>query len=243
MKEFKIRSSAIGSIMGKCGLSDKQIERKKELSERVKPMTPNMILEFDKLIETEKETISTGCKTYLKKWYAQQLYCDSQEIRSKYFDKGNIQEVEAIEEVAIYFDLGLAFKNIVFFENEYITGTPDLLTTTTVYDTKCSWDGSTFLDSAMGEVDEDYVWQLLGYMNLTKRVEAKLCYVLLNTPEEANYGTEIIYDNIPMNQRFKSFNVDYCEEKIKAIHEKVVQCRVWLQEYDLKVKECLNLNN
>jgi hypothetical protein len=186
-----------------------------------------------------KGELSAVCTTYLKDWYAEKLYCDTSEIRSKYFDKGNLQENEAIEEVVIKFDLGLGFKNLTFFENEYMTGTPDLLTETTVYDTKCSWNGKTFLDSVTNPIDKDYEWQLLGYMELTKRRESKLCYLLLNTPEESNYGNEVIYDNIPMNFRFKSFDIEYSEEKIKAIEEKVIKCREWLSNYDQLVKSLL----
>jgi hypothetical protein len=207
MKEFKIRASQIGKIMGNA---------------------------------KAKGELSAVCTTYLKEWYAEKLYCDTEEIRSKYFDKGNLQENEAIEEVVSKFDLGLGFKNLTFFENDYMTGTPDLLTETTVYDTKCSWNGKTFLNSVTSPIDSDYEWQLLGYMELTKRRESKLCYLLLNTPEESNYGNEVIYDNIPMNLRFKAFNVEYSEEKIKAIEDKVIKCREWLLEYDSLVKSLLS---
>ena len=62
-----------------------------------------------------KGELSAVCTTYLKEWYAEKLYCDNEEIRSKYFDKGNLQENEAIEEVVNKFDLGLGFKNLTFF--------------------------------------------------------------------------------------------------------------------------------
>ncbi|CAB4147637.1 hypothetical protein UFOVP514_39 [uncultured Caudovirales phage] len=207
MKEFKIRASQIGKIMGNA---------------------------------KAKGELSAVCTTYLKEWYAEKLYCDTEEIRSKYFDKGNLQENEAIEEVVSKFDLGLGFKNLTFFENDYMTGTPDLLTETTVYDTKCSWNGKTFLSSVTSPIDSNYEWQLLGYMELTKRRESKLCYLLLNTPEESNYGNEVIYDNIPMNLRFSYFDVYYSEEKIKAIEDKVIKCREWLSEYDSLVKSLLS---
>jgi hypothetical protein len=63
---------------------------------------------------------------------------------------------------------------------------------------------------------------------------------LLNTPEESNYGNEVIYDNIPMNLRFKAFDVEYSEEKIKEIEGKVIKCREWLLEYDSLVKSLLS---
>jgi hypothetical protein len=206
MKEFKIRASQIGKIMGE---------------------------------SKQKGNLSATCITYLKEWYSEQMYGEREEIRSKYFDKGNLCENEAIDIIAERLNLGLAFKNITFFENEFITGTPDILTESMVIDAKCSWDGKTFLDSALSSINKDYEWQLLGYMDLTKRVEAKLCYTLLDTPEEANYGIEVIYSNIPIEKRFKAFTIDYSDEKIQSIHDKVIQCREWLSNYNEQVKECL----
>lgn len=206
MKNFKIRASQIGKIMGES-----------------KP----------------KGQLSSTCITYLKEWYSEQMYGERENIRSKYFDKGNMCENEAIDVISERLNLGIAFKNVNFYENDFITGTPDILTETMVIDVKCSWDGKTFLDSVTSNINKDYEWQLIGYMALTKRVEAKLCYVLLDTPEEANYGIEVIYSNIPIKKRFKSFNIAYSEDKIKAIKEKVKICREFLNEYDLKVKECL----
>jgi hypothetical protein len=208
MKEFKIRASQIGKIMGES-----------------KP----------------KGQLSSTCITYLKEWYSEQMYGEREEIRSKYFDKGNLCENEAIDIIAERLNLGLAFKNMTFFENDFITGTPDILTETMVIDAKCSWDGKTFLDSVTSYVNKDYEWQLVGYMDLTKRTEAKLCYTLLDTPEEANYGIEVVYSNIPIEKRFKAFVIEYSEDKVKSIHDKVKMCREWLIEYDLKVKQCLNL--
>lgn len=206
MKQFKIRASQIGKIMGES-----------------KP----------------KGQLSSICITYLKEWYSEQMYGELEEIRSKYLDKGNICENEAIDIIAERLNLGLAFKNITFFENDFITGTPDILTESMVIDAKCSWDGKTFLDSALSPINKYYEWQLLGYMDLTKRIESKLCYVLLDTPEEVNFGIEIIYSKIPIEKRFKVFTVDYSDEKIKSIYEKVEQCRLWLNDYDNQIKECL----
>lgn len=206
MKQFKIRASQIGKIMGES-----------------KP----------------KGQLSSNCITYLKQWYSEQMYGEREDIRSKYFDKGNMCENEAIDVISERLNLGIAFKNVNFFENDFITGTPDILTENMIIDAKCSWDGKTFLDSVTSDIDKNYEWQLIGYMALTKRVEAKLCYVLLDTPEDANYGIEVIYSNIPIEKRFKSFNIAFSEEKIKAIEEKVLMCRNWLNEYDLKVQQCL----
>lgn len=209
MKQFKIRASQIGKIMGE---------------------------------SRPKGELSSTCKTYLKEWYAEQMYGERPDIRSKYFDKGNMCEVEAIDLVAERLNLGLAFKNDQFYMNDHMTGTPDVVTEIMVIDTKCSWDGKTFLDSVASPINSDYEWQLLGYMWMTGRMEAKLCYCLLDTPEEANYGTEVIYSNIDVKQRFFAIDVLYDQAKIEQIKVKVEACRVWLAEYDLIIKSKLQLS-
>jgi len=187
-----------------------------------------------------KGELSAGTITYLKNWYAEQKYNDREQIYSKYLNKGNQQENEAIEVVVNRFNLGIGFKNTIEFENEFMTGTPDLLIEDTVFDTKCSWNGKTFLDSITSPIDKDYEWQLIGYMGLTNKKKASLCYVLLNTPEEANYGQEVIYDEIDISERFFSFNFELDENKILEIEAKVIKCRDWLKEYDLLIKSLLS---
>jgi len=207
MKDFKIRCSAIGQIMGNA---------------------------------RSKGELSAGTITYLKNWYAEQKYNDREQIFSKYFAKGNQQENEAIEVVVDRFNLGIGLKNTTYFENEYMTGTPDLLSSDTVFDTKCSWNGKTFLDSIIGLIDKDYEWQLIGYMALTEKKKASLCYVLLNTPEESNFGNEVIYDEIDISERFFSFDFELDENKVNEIESKVIKCREWLEEYDNQIKSLLN---
>lgn len=186
-----------------------------------------------------KGDLSVGCITYLKEWYAEQMYYDREDIYSKYLTKGNLQENESIEVIAEMLDLGIAFKNTTAYGNEWMTGTPDLLTENYVIDAKCSWNGKTFLEAITSEINSDYEWQLIGYMNLTERSEAKLCYALLNTPEESNYGIEVDYSNIDIKKRFFTFDVKQDQEKVEAIKEKVIKCREWLNEYDNKVKNLL----
>ena len=53
-------------------------------------------------------------------------------------------EDEAIDLVGEYYGLGFVLKNEEHFENYFVTGTPDLITETTVRDIKCSWSLDTF---------------------------------------------------------------------------------------------------
>lgn len=184
--------------------------------------------------------LSETCTTYLKKWYAEQMFGYKEEIFSKYLDKGNACENEAIDMIAERLGLGVLIKNEQFFENEFMTGTPDVVCEI-IADSKCSWDAETFLKSVFDEIDSGYEWQLIGYMELTGKEKAKICYCLLDTPEECNYGNEVIFSHIPVEKRFYSVEVLADKEKIKLIEKRVEECRNWLSTYDLLIKAKLNL--
>lgn len=186
-----------------------------------------------------KGELSAGCITYLKEWYAEQMYNDREDIESKYLNKGLECENDAIRTCEDFF--GEFFKkNEQYFEGEFITGTPDILTKDRVIDTKCSWNGKTFLESITSPINTDYEWQLQGYMILTGKPLASLVYMLLDTPEHINYGREIEYKN-PINERFFRFDLEKSEEKEAEIVAKVKKCREWLEEYDSKVKSLLGV--
>ena len=186
--------------------------------------------------------LSSTCITYLKKWYANRAYQYKEDIRSKYFTKGNLCEGEAIAVCSIMFGELFEKNDEYFSEHPFIEGTPDVLTENLVIDTKCPWDGATFLDAITNDIDKDYEFQLHGYMELTGRKEAKLCYVLLDTPKECNYGKEVIFSNVDIEKRFFSFYLQYDSNIIKALEEKVNKCREWLDIYHETVTSLLSLN-
>ena len=182
--------------------------------------------------------LSATAITYLEEWYAEEMYNDREEIRSKYMDKGNSQESLALESVGeLLFGFGLE-KNEQFFENDFICGTPDAITNICIIDTKCSWSGKTFLKAITSPRNPDYFYQLMGYMWLTDRKEAKLAFCLLDTPEYCNFGKEVIYDS-PISERIYIDSFDFHEEIIEKIIDKVESCRLWLAEYDVLVKSRL----
>jgi len=193
------------------------------------------------LLTNGKDSLGLGVTmtTYLKKWYAEQKSGVREEIKSKYFDKGNMCEDEAIDICAERFGLGILEKNIVHFNDEHFNGTPDVITDEFIIDTKCSWDYVTFLDAVTSPINKDYECQLQVYMHLTGIKNAKLVYVLLDTPGEANYGNEVIYSHMPINERFYAFDVEYDPTIIEKMQEKVNNCRLFLEEYDSKIKSLL----
>lgn len=186
-----------------------------------------------------KGDLSAGCKTYLENWYAN----DNEEIHSKYFDKGKMVENECIDLMASVLDKGLAYKNDEYLEDEHFTGTCDVQLDDCIVDVKSVW-GRKGLHAACNGLDKDYEFQLRGYMHLYGKPNSILFYGLLDTPEECNYGNEVIYSDMPTDERWVAYSVESDSEVIQSIIDKVVKCREYLQEYDLKIKSKLGkINN
>ncbi len=178
-----------------------------------------------------KGGLSATCITYLKEWYAN----DQEEISSKYTDKGIMCELDAIDMLARKLEYGVATKNTVKMHGEFIDGTCDVILPDAIADVKCPWDRKSFHDSTE-KINSDYEWQLIGYCHLYKKEKGILFYALLDTPEEVNYGEEVIYSDQPEDERWYAFEVKADPEKVKLIEDKVIQCRAWLEEYDKKIK-------
>lgn len=129
--------------------------------------------------KSKKELISKTTKTLLIELYDEKVYFRRQTINSKYLTKGLTQEDSAI---TLYNNLKneFVFKNGKYFENEFVCGTPDMLTEDTVIDIKSSWSLSTFRAAQFDVIDKNYYWQLVTYMFLTGRKKAVLAYCLVN---------------------------------------------------------------
>jgi len=101
------------------------------------------------------------------------------EIKSKYLEKGIMNETNAIalcNEV-----LGTQFtKNDERLTNEYITGECDVKEPSEISDVKCSWDRFTFEESRLAD---DYEWQLRGYMELYDKPKSRVIYCLTDCPD------------------------------------------------------------
>ena len=193
------------------------------------------------LLTNGKDELKLGAAmtTHLKKWFAEQKSGVREEIRSKYFDKGNMCEADAIDITAERLGLGILEKNLVHFNDEHFQGTPDVYTDELVIDTKCSWDYTTFLDAVTSPINKDYEAQLQVYMHLLGLKKAKLVYVMLDTPAEANYGEDIFYSHLPINERFFAFDLEYDPKMIAAMQEKVDNARTFLTQYDERISNLL----
>jgi hypothetical protein len=183
---YLFRCSSLGKLM--VGVKDK--------------LTEKQTIEMDRLLGlrnigkiSDKQTITLGqflekrdsvpelsatTKNYLQELHLEVLFKRSNELRSKYLDKGIQVEQKSL---TLYSQTsGKPFyKNKQRFNNEFITGEPDNVSGI-VRDIKSSWDFSTFPFYDTSVPNSIYEWQLLGYMALTNLKEAELVYCLVDTP-------------------------------------------------------------
>ena len=214
MKEFKMRCSAIGQMMGIKGIG------------------------------------KTG-EGYLETWVKEQIYNRRKEFSNKYTDKGITVEDNSIDYIAEQLGYGMLLKNEEYFENDYLTGTPDVILKDLVIDVKNSWDCFTFPLFADSVPNKAYYWQLQGYMSLTGLKSAKLIYTLLDTPlhivdNEFNWNNKLEldyddfvkpyqYEHIPDKYRIKIFDIERNDADIAKIGERVEECRTYINTL-LKIK-------
>lgn len=192
-------------------------------------------------------------KSYLKEIYIEKVYGIKKDITSKYITKGLLVEDSAI---ALYSSLngGFYFKNDEWFKNEFISGTPDIVSDELVIDIKSSWSPHSmpFKDDS---IKKDYYYQLMGYMALTGLKKAKLAYVLIDTPHQlvedekrrlswqmgatSDLSPEYLeacleldkqhdFSHIPIEKRVVEFDIEYDEKVVEEIYKRVQECRTYL---------------
>ena len=146
--------------------------------------------------ENIKDKLAVTTKTYLKDLHKEIVFGYRKDITNLQISKGNMVEDESIKLLSEVhkrpFDQQYV-KNEEFFENDYITGTPDLhIEDTFVGDVKSSFNMGTFpLYEEFGDMkkqNKNYYWQMQGYMWLTGLDKSILAYCLVDTPEEVIQG-------------------------------------------------------
>jgi len=254
MDKFKIRCSAIGKIMaGSIGLSEPQERKLKTFQDKIKAgkdLTDLQAKENDKLVNLkDNPELPQGAKTYCKQWLKEKLYKRRREFGSKYTDKGNECEDKAIEFISDWKFKPLK-KNEKFFEDEYMTGTPDVLGSPMI-DVKCSWDEQTFPVLEDDLPDKDYYYQGQGYMNLCGGDKFEVIYCLMNAPfsiiqdeaRRASYKSNLseadlmekymklmTFDDVTNKLRIKIFKFDRDQKVIDEIKARVKMCQAYIDE-------------
>lgn len=254
MQQFKIRASAIGKIMGGSSKpTEKQLQELARLEEKEK-RTQVQESRLQELIAKRdaKPQLLDGAKTYCQQWLKEQLYSRSISFSSKYTEKGIECEPAGIDLLAEMMNYGMIAKNEEPFSNDYITGTPDILLADAVDDVKCPWLFSTFPLFEATLPNDDYYWQMQGYMDITGRSKAAVNYCLVDAPEHlidrearnvsyrAGFSEvdmelydevykKMTYGDVDKSLRFKRYEIARDDKAIKAIYTQVELCRQYIQ--------------
>ena len=201
---------------------------------------------------SKSEVLSKTCKSYLQELAIEEMYGIKKEFSSRYTDKGIEVERTSIDLVQDNCDFGFMYKNEEHFENDYLTGTPDVNTDNILLDVKSSYDATTFPWFEEEIPNKDYYYQLQGYMALCNKRKSVLAYCLVNTPfqivedevRRAHWQEHLIdeseelradvearhnFDHIPPEKRIKTFEVRYDKDVVKAIYERIKECRKYYE--------------
>lgn len=200
----------------------------------------------------KSEVLSETAKTYIQDLFKERELGIFKDFSSRYTDKGIENEDQAIQMASEVLNWEFVTKNETRFNNEWLTGEPDVLTETLLADIKCSWNGSTFPVFDDKLKNKDYYWQMQGYMLLTDMPQAELVYCLTNTPfqivedevRRAHWKLNLIdedldvreavqashnFDHIPNELRVKRFIVEKDEQAFEKIKEKVKLAREYYE--------------
>jgi len=185
----KFRASSVGNLLvGGNEITDKQLVKLGELLARhesgTKPLTPIMQQELDDLIAKRDGDFQFGATalSHIRNVWLLNEFGYDEPIVSNEMLKGILCEDEAIGVLSRQFPGGFRLKNEELFENEWFTGTPDVIEADVVNDVKCSWSLRTFMEAQ--KPDPIYYAQGQVYMDLTGTKRFRLVHILLETPFE-----------------------------------------------------------
>jgi hypothetical protein len=200
----------------------------------------------------KSEVLSETAKTYIQDLFKERELGIFKDFSSRYTDKGIENEDQAIQMASEVLNWEFVTKNETRFNNEWLTGEPDVLTENLLADIKCSWNGSTFPMFDEKLKNKDYFWQMQGYMMLTDMPQAELVYCLTNTPYQivedevrrAHWKLNLIdedldvreavqashnFDHLPDTLRVKRFIVKRDNEALEKIKQRVEVAREYYE--------------
>ena len=183
---------------------------------------------------SKKETLSAGCKTYIKELVKEDLFMYRSTIDSKYLTKGIDLEDTSID---LYNEVHntLYLKNTERLSNEFITGECDINAEDKIIDIKTSWSLETFPAAPSDINNKDYEWQLRAYMMLYDKPKAELAYCMVSTPDYLlkdwdNYKIHKVDKHDPF-LRVTTISFERDVEKEALIEQRVKDCREFYNEY------------
>ena len=179
--------------------------------------------------KSKSEILSETAKTKIREIAKEQFFGFSTSITTKPMIKGTDWEHESI---ALVNQVRGTFyiKNKERFENEFLTGEPDIILDHSIIDIKTSWSLETWPATPGEGINKDYEWQLMAYCWLLNKSHAELIYCMIDTDDTLlnDWDNRFIHkvSHIDPAKRITvlrySINLDYIDEmkeKLTAANE------------------------
>ena len=165
---------------------------------------------------TKGEALGQTAKSYIIQKAKEDFFEYKTELTNKYVMKGIHQEQDSIDLLnAVRFENYKKYEHRA--ENEWLTGSCDIITEDIIIDIKSSWSLETFPATSYELKDlSEYEWQGRAYMWLYDRPRFELCYVMVSTADEllSDYDSYAIHkvDHIDPAKRITSIRFERDKE-------------------------------
>ena len=251
MGQMIFRASEIHLLMGNAKSIDDALLTDEIKEIQKKPSTKRTNEEKGLLAELLFNTLSAGAKTLVKDKVRKAKHNAPHKFSgSKETEKGHL-----VEDDAILFLMQQEFisaeKNTIRFNNDWITGEPDIISDI-VYDTKCPWTYWSmpyFKDDIESKsLDAGYDWQQLCYLWLLRENhefkpkiidEAQLKYILMPTPnkclgkwDDFTLHIDFVESMNPVD-RISTYSIKWDALKIEMIKTKITAARKYAETLEL----------
>jgi hypothetical protein len=184
--------------------------------------------------KTKSEVLSETAKSEIRKIAKEQFFGFSSSITTKPMMKGKDWEEESI---ALVNDVRgtLYVKNTERFENEFLTGEPDIIEDDMIIDIKTSWSLETWPATPDEGVNKDYMWQLFAYCWLLDKPQAELIYCMIDTDDVllGDWDNKSIHkvSHIDPKHRITVLRYEMLYEYIDQMREKLTACNEYYSQY------------
>ena len=189
---------------------------------------------------TKGEALSQTAKSYIIQKAKEDFFDYRSELNNKYITKGLAQEQDSINLLNLV-RLEDYKKNEDRAENEWLTGSCDIITENLIIDIKTSWSLETFPATTYELKDtSDYEWQGRAYMWLYDRPRFELCYVMVTTAPEimGDYENGALHyvDHIAPEKRITSITFERDKEIEIQMAERLILATEFYNEVLTQLK-------
>ena len=189
---------------------------------------------------TKGEALSQTAKSYIIQKAKEDFFEYKTELNNKYVLKGIHQEQDSIDLLnAVRFESYKKYEHRA--ENEWLTGSCDIITEELIIDVKTSWSLETFPATNYELKDlSEYEWQGRAYMWLYDRPRFELCYVMVSTADDilSDYDSYAIHkvDHIDPAKRITSIRFERDKELEIQMAEKLIAATEFYNEVLTQLK-------